>query len=818
MKTKLFTLFLALVASVGTMFASDIQVNGIWYNFDWRTETATVTFEGSSGFTYPNEYTGEVVIPAFVTYEGTTYSVTSIGSSAFSGCSSLTSVTIPNSVTSIGGSAFYECSNLTSVTIGNSVTSIGSSAFYRCSSLTSVTIGNSVTSIGRSAFFSCSSLTSVTIPNSVTSIGEEAFRFCSSLTSVTIPNSVTSIGDYAFHGCSGLTSVTIPNGVTSIGDDAFYGCSGLTSVTIPNSVTSIGRSAFSSCTALTSVMIGSNVGTIGEYAFNECENIESVVWNAKNCDDFHYTEAPFYYIRTQITSFTFGDSVNHIPSYLCYEMDKLRTMIIPGSSNNVTIGQSAFYGCSSLTSVVFPYNLTGIGVNAFSQCKNLTSLDIPESITSIGEYAFSGCTNLISVSIGNSLTSIVNNVFSSCSNITNIIAPAIAFNTGLYTSKLQNAVVTSGVLNENGFSYINTSHKTLKTLDISTSTTTILADQGLKDCYSLENLYLPASMEQIGYEAFSGCYALRGITLPESLVEIGNKAFNGCDNLELIVSNAVAPPTIGNAVFDNRMLTAGTLRVPCGSRNVYAASAWGNYFSNITENYVFNISITANNESMGEVTFDLDCENNQATIIATANEGYRFVQWSDGSQDASRVITLIQDTLLVALFEAIPSIEKFAVYFLDWDGSLLSEQKVESGNVPLVPEEPEREGFRFTGWSANLEAITERTFAIAQYEKESVGVPVYFVDAENNLISTSHIADMAPDAPFLADKSFIGWKVLEGNIAEGVVVQATYEGDAPQSLPSIEHSEAAPQKILRNGQVFILRGYKTYSVTGQEVK
>ena len=165
-------------------------------------------------------------------------------SSAFSGCSGLTSITIPNSVTSIGSSAFEGCSGLTSVTIPNSVTSIGSSAFSRLLWPTSITIPNSVTSIGSSAFSGCSGLTSVTIPNSVTSIGDYAFSGCSGLTSVTIPNSVTSIGNYAFYNCSGLTSVTIGNSVTSIGDEAFWGCSGLTSVTIPNSVTSIGGNAF----------------------------------------------------------------------------------------------------------------------------------------------------------------------------------------------------------------------------------------------------------------------------------------------------------------------------------------------------------------------------------------------------------------------------------------------------------------------------------------------------------------------------------------------------------------------------------------------
>ena len=211
-----------------------------------------------------------------------------VGCAAFCGCSSLTSVTIPNSVTSIGDYAFYGCSSLTSVIIPNSVTSIGDYAFVSCSSLTSInvdsnnpnyssvdgvlfdkdkttliaypggkqgayTIPNSVTSIGYRAFFNCTSLTSITILNSVTSIGDYAFYGCSSLTSVIIPNSVTSIGNGAFDGCSSLKSITIGNSVTSIGERAFWNCTSLTSVTIPNSVTSIGYMVFSGCSSFTSI-------------------------------------------------------------------------------------------------------------------------------------------------------------------------------------------------------------------------------------------------------------------------------------------------------------------------------------------------------------------------------------------------------------------------------------------------------------------------------------------------------------------------------------------------------------------------------------
>ena len=263
--------FLSILLMLLPMMASAdaVEIGGIWYNLVPKAKEAEVASN-------PNKYSGDVVIPPSVTYNGQPYSVTSIGDFAFYKCSGLTSVTIPNSVTSIGNQAFYYCSGLTSVTIPNSVTSIGSGAFSGCSGLTSVTIPNSVTYIGDHAFSSCSGLTSVTIPNSVTSIGWYAFQGCSGLTSVTIPNSVTSIGQGAFSYCSGLTSVTVGTSVTDIGYEAFRGCSGLTSVTIPNSVTSIGHGAFWLCTGLTSVTIPNSVTSIGDEAFYGCSGLTSV--------------------------------------------------------------------------------------------------------------------------------------------------------------------------------------------------------------------------------------------------------------------------------------------------------------------------------------------------------------------------------------------------------------------------------------------------------------------------------------------------------------------------------------------------------------
>ena len=311
MKVKISTLFAALILSAGALFAEGTEVNGIYYIFDDVNSVATVTYQGSSCSAVADEYTGTVVIPEKVTNGGKEYSVDSIGEGAFSECTGLTSVSIPNSIKSIGEGAFSECSGLTSFTIPNAVTSIGVWAFGACSQLASVTIGTSVKSIGEAAFYGCSGLTSVEIPNSVDSISDYAFGRCSSLNSITvasdnskyesrdcnaiiekstntlvvgckstvIPNSVTGIGTSAFGACSDLTNIAIPTSVKSIGKDAFAAC-GLTSVEIPNSVDSIGEAAFYKCSALTSVTIGTSVKIICKGAFYECAQLATVTCNA----------------------------------------------------------------------------------------------------------------------------------------------------------------------------------------------------------------------------------------------------------------------------------------------------------------------------------------------------------------------------------------------------------------------------------------------------------------------------------------------------------------------------------------------------------
>ena len=357
------------------------------------------------------------------------YGITSIGNYAFYYCYSLTSVIIPGSVTSIGKYAFYNCGSLISVTIPGGVTSIGDGAFSSCSSLTSITIPDSVTSINDWTFFGCSSLTSVTIPDGVTSIGDYAFADCSSLTSVTIPDGVPSIGDCAFDGCISLTSVTIPDSVTSIGDSAFQSCISLTSVTIPGSVTSIGISAFRSCISLTSVTIPDSVTSIDEYAFYYCSGLTSVTIP----DSVTFIGTNAFSVCSSLTNITV-DTLNQTYSSengVLFDKNKTTLILYPtGQSGEyiipdsvTSIGDCAFDGCSSLTSVTIPDSVTSIGMIVFGGCSSLTSVTIPDSVTSIDYGVFWGCSSLTNVTIPDSVTSIGDSAFYGCSSLTSVTIP-----------------------------------------------------------------------------------------------------------------------------------------------------------------------------------------------------------------------------------------------------------------------------------------------------------------------------------------------------------------------------------------------------------
>ena len=567
MKTiiKLTILLVALLLPT-IAIAHDFEVDGIYYRINGNK--ATVTYRGTSYYDSSNVYTGEVNIPESVTYNGTTYSVTSIDNCAFYGCSGLTSVTIPNSVTSIGNSAFNNCSGLTSVTIPNSVTSIGSSAFSGCSGLTYVSIGNSVTSIGDYAFYNCSGLTSVNIPNSVTTIGREAFYGCSALTSVTIsnlatwcnmnfgnananplsyahhlylngtevtdliiPNTISSINNFAFEGCSGLTSVSIPNSVTSIGNLAFGGCSGLTSINIGNSVTSIGDAAFSGCSGLTSVSIGNSVTSIGDGVFSYCRGLTSV---------------------------NIGNSVTSIGNYAFNGCSGLTSVSI---GNSVTsIGSNAFLGCTSLSTLNF--NAVSCadfveGVTSPFYNLNITTINIGDSVQRIPACFAYGLIKLNSVTIGNSVTSIGDAAFQGCSAL-----DTLNFN----------AISCANFSSSSNRPFYNLN---ITTINIGNSAQRIPAyfAYGLT---KLNSVSIGNSITSIGNYAFNGCSGLTSVTIGNSVTSIGDAAFQGCSALDTLNFNAISCANFSsssNRPFYNLNIT--TINIGDSVQRIPAYFAYG---------------------------------------------------------------------------------------------------------------------------------------------------------------------------------------------------------------------------------------------------
>ena len=456
-----------------------------------------------------------------------------------------------------------------------------------------------VTRINSDAFRSCN-VTSVTIPNSVKSIGGSAFYGCHLMTSVTIGNSVTSIGGSAFYGCEALTSITIPNSVTSIENTTFSDCRALTSITIPNSVTRIGANAFDHCTGLTSITIGCGLTNIEEKAFIYCKGLKKVIvsdiaaWCAIEFGRFDAN--PLYYAHhlysdenTEIKDLVIPNSVTSIGVSAFYGCSGLTSVTIPNSVTSIY--GSAFAGCSGLKKVivsdiaawcgikfgdnplhdahhlysdenteikdlVIPNSVTSIESSAFSGCSGLTSVTIPNSVTSIGDCAFYGCSGLTSVTIPNSVTSIKSITFSGCSGLTSVTIP--------------NSVTSIG---DGAFEYCSG----LTSIVIPNSVTSI-GDYAFSGCSGLTSITIPNSVTSIGKMAFSDCSGLTSVTIPNSVTSIGGGAFSGAD-IPTVVSLIENPFKISESTFSKNTFENGTLYVPEGTiRNYANTDGWNKFW------------------------------------------------------------------------------------------------------------------------------------------------------------------------------------------------------------------------------------------------
>ena len=379
--TFLLTILISMMGVQG--FAHDIEVANadgvtIYYTYINNIPELEVSCQGFTFDSFSNEYTGHVVIPETVTYNGTTYSVTSIGGSAFRDCSSLTSVTIPNSVTSIGYGAFLGTSIYNSTSDGIFYVDKWVCGYKGEQPSGNLVIEEGSRGISCYAFYECSGLMSVIIPNSVKSIGNHSFQFCYSLSSVTIPNSVTIIGEYAFSQCRGLTSISLSTSINRIAKFTFQSCENLHSITIPEGVTNIEENAFKYCYKLKDITIPKSLKRIDGNTFYDCHSIENVyisdleAWcNLLFSNSADVTNPAYGYEVGASNPFHFNKYGNH-EHHLILNGEPITNLVIPDGVTKIS--NEAFYNIKDLTAVTIPHSVSTIGSNAFGGCDNLLTI------------------------------------------------------------------------------------------------------------------------------------------------------------------------------------------------------------------------------------------------------------------------------------------------------------------------------------------------------------------------------------------------------------------------------------------------------------
>ena len=577
-RTTFYSAFLLIMTMIVSLSASayDFMAGNIYYKINGEG-TVKVTYKDNN----LNSYSGTVTVPATVTNDGVTYTVTEIGSSAFRASSGLVRVNLPSTMQTIGYASFYNCTALAYINIPNSVTYIDSFAFRQCTSLTDITIPGSVPYMGGQVFQGCTSLRHVTIEEGLTGLSAATFYQCSALESIVIPSTVTEIYMMCFADCTSLTDITIPSTTIHIDSSAFdntpwldnqpdgvvyagsiaYRYQGTvpagTTITLRDGTVTMETRLFADQDGLVGLNIPASLSHIEASCVINCPNLVSIKVASGN-PTFDSRNNCNAIIETATNTLALGCNASQIPSSV------------------TAIGTAAFTYCSGLSSPMLNNNIKSIGEYAYSYCSGITRVEIPASVTSIGKAAFAGCDNVTSVTVNSGNT--------------------------VYDSREDcNAI-------------------------IETATNTLIA--------GFSKSFIPDGITSIGDNAFYWQGLLSSIIIPASVTSIGPSAFYNMNNLETIVCEATTPPSISSGSFDNLAQLYATLYVPRASLETYRSTDVWNWIHNIRaiedqvngdvdgDGNVGISDVTAlidyilTNDSRGMNLYNADCDNNKSVNIA----------------------------------------------------------------------------------------------------------------------------------------------------------------------------------------------------------
>ena len=778
---KLLISLLALLFSAG-LFADAVLIDGLYYNLG--NTTAQVAPDPESGRPTYSAYL-TVTIPASVYYNNYTYPVVTIGTSAFEGCSNLQAVTLPNSITSINQDAFYGCSKLGSINLPEGLTTISQRAFYNCN-LSFITIPSTVNSMGKNVFYgnplktiiwnavrcgfssseyapfynATSQVTSFTFGDQVQLVPQYVCYGMNLLDTIVLPASVSSLGTYAFALCTGLKSINLPITQKTLPASFFEGCSGLESIELPATLTTINQDAFYGCSSLKNVNLHEGITTIYQRAFYNCKldsvTIPSTVSSLGNKTFYGNPLKSVTWLPANC-SISSGDNspFNSATSQLAKFKFGDQVQVVPAY---------ICYGMNLLDTIVLPASVSSLGTYAFAFCTSLKSINLPATQKTLPTSIFEGCSGLESIELPATLTTINQDAFYGCSKLGSIHLPEglTTINQRAFQNcKLESVTIPSTVTSIGSSAFKGNPTKSVTWLpancSISTGDNAPFYSTGSK----ITSFVFGDSVKTIpGYLCYQ-MNKLDSVVLPEKLTTIGQYAFNGCSLFKSVTIPA-SVTSIGTYAF--AFCTAlKNFEFPKGIKSLATSVLEG---CTGLEDVIIPASVS---------TINQDAFYNCSKLMAIHN--YAITPQAIPSRAVNNVNK--QTCILYVPMDYINLYQTADVW---------------------------KEFTNIIGVATDL-----------QFEDQIINLTYLKADSTLHYMESQTWA--VPHEPYIEGFTFEGWQVLPGMLNEGIRLRAVYTSNTPTQAPEVYINPANPtQKLIRNGNVYILRDEKIYTIQGQTVK